>query len=592
MLTTYAATGGKSTNPTSGLAGFLISLTIMPRLDFPATLPPCQGLPPVLRARFSGWHLGMGVPSPLSDLLAGLTAQAGKDPECAAIAQGMALWGLQAHPLDRDLARWGLRMADSGLTLSPELAGLAARVSGLPGLDDADGEAMDTWYALARQDDRALILRFLTLVLRDPAKGLAWLAHCWQDLLFLPWPEIAKAVPDMISWTDATLPLRARLEAEWAFHCLPPEEALPLVAGLDANIWGLWRTYAGAELLLRNDEKARGRDALAGLWKAIPWHVNLTLKLHDLFNGPTLAEESTAGSVAVLLYSWNKADLLADTLDSLHRSALGAAKIFALDNGSTDNTPEVLRAARDRFGADRFHVETLPVNVGAPAARNWLLSLNEVRSRRWAAFLDDDVILPEEWLLHLLGVAATRPETGAVGCRITAARPPFGLQSADYNLFGNTPPPTEPGKLPNRVLVFDNTGGAPDIGMFSYTRPCLSVSGCCHLINMRAIEKAGGFDLRYTPSQFDDLDRDLRSALAGMPALYAGTLAVQHVQHSSLAKAQSVRQIGHVMGNKFKLDTKYSDEDLAVLAQDNAESLWDDLEARYRFLVDRLGPDA
>ena len=297
--------------------------------------------------------------------------------------------------------------------------------------------------------------------------------------------------------------------------------------------------------------------------------------------------------MAVLLYSWNKADLLADTLDSLHRSELGMARIFVLDNGSTDHTPDVLRAATDRFGADRFHVETLPVNVGAPAARNWLLSLEGVRSRHWAAFLDDDVVLPEHWLLHLLGAAGTQKNVGAVGCRITAAAPPHGLQSADYNLFRRTPAPAEPGKLPNRIMAFDNTGAIdPDYGLFDYTRPCLSVSGCCHLISIRSIEKAGGFDLRYTPTQFDDLDRDLQSALHGMPAVYAGGLAVRHVQHSSLAKAQTLRQIGHVMGNKYKLDTKYSDEELAGLAGNNVARLRADLEAKHAFLVDRLGSGA
>jgi hypothetical protein len=107
---------------------------------------------------------------------------------------------------------------------------------------------------------------------------------------------------------------------------------------------------------------------------------------------------------------------------------------------------------------------------------------------------------------------------------------------------------------------------------------------------MAAVARAGGFDLRYTPSQFDDLDRDLRSALAGMPTLYAGTLAVKHVQHSSLARSRTTRQIGHVMGNKLKLDTKYSDDELAALGRENSRLLWDDLQARHAFLIDRLTP--
>ena len=561
----------------------------MNRLDFPP-VPPCgPRLLPLLRGRFSGWHLGMGRADTLAGLLKGMHQLAQEDPTARAALAGLALWSAQSHPLRPDIAEWCVRLPSEGLPVPPRLAALAARVVHATPLSAEDAEDMGTWNAVIRQDEHSLTLRFLSLVLRLPDKGLSWLAHCWRDLLFLGQPEVSRAGLEQFPWDGATRSLRDRLLAEWAFHSLPPEEALEAVLALDPAYWGLWRTYAGAELLLRAGKKGEAKGALAQLWKALPWHVNLTLKAHDLFFPPPKADPARTGEAAVLLYSWNKADLLADTLASLEASDLGDAPVFALDNGSTDRTPEVLRQARERFGPERFHVETLPVNVGAPAARNWLLALPGVRSRRWAAFLDDDVVLPGDWLARLLGAAETAPGAGAVGCRITSATKPHGLQSADYNLFPQPPEPTEPGKLPNRVLIYDNCAGWPDTGLFTYTRPCLSVSGCCHLISLTAVEKAGGFDLRYTPSQFDDLDRDLRSALAGMPAVYAGGLAVRHVQHSSLAKARSTPQIGHVMGNKFKLDTKYSDEELAALALDNSERLWRDLEARSQALADRLG---
>jgi hypothetical protein len=112
------------------------------------------------------------------------------------------------------------------------------------------------------------------------------------------------------------------------------------------------------------------------------------------------------------------------------------------------------------------------------------------------------------------------------------------------------------------------------------------------MVSMQAVKQVGDFDLRYTPSQFDDLDRDLRSALADMPALYTGSLAIKHVQHSSLAKSQTTRQIGHVMGNKYKLDTKYSDAQLTSLGNANKELLWADLRRKYDFLIDRFASNA
>lgn len=560
----------------------------MHRLDFPHSLPQAPGIQPAFRDNFSGWHLGMGLPEALAGLLHGLDILGEKNPGCRNTAMGMGLWGFQAHPLASGMAGWLIKQMEAGLSVSPALGKLAVRVATLPVLDDTDSETMDTWYALVRQDDRALLIRFLTVVLGSP-KGLSWLHHCWQDMLFLNIPEIPKAALDMVAWDEDTLPLKSRLEAELAFQTQSPEEALPMVESLSPEIWGLWRTYAGAELLLRFGKKGDAKGALAALWQAIPWHVNLTLKLHDLFKPTAEADESDTEGVAILAYSWNKADLLKDTLDSLAKSDIGKAKIFALNNGSTDHTADVLKEAQAKFGADRFHIESLPINVGAPAARNWLLSLPEVRACRWAAYLDDDIVLPKNWLLKLLGASKGHDKLGAVGCRITAATPPFGLQSADYNLFPTPPAAPRPGELPNRVLIYDNCAGSVDSGLFSYTRPCLSVSGCCHMISLEAVEKAGMFDLRYTPSQFDDLDRDLRSALSGMGAVYAGDLAIRHVQHSSLAKSQNAKQVGHVMGNKFKLDTKYTDEELINLGTENKARLWTDLQAKHDFLVDRLG---
>ncbi|AMK12374.1 glycosyltransferase family 2 protein [Pseudodesulfovibrio indicus] len=559
----------------------------MNRFALPNILPDCAPVLPEFQRHFSGWPLGMGSVEAVAGLLPGLFLLSEENPGCRSAAMGMALWGMQAYPLANAMPQWGIKAVNLGLKADTALARLMVAASKLE--HPEEGEATDTWYELARQDDRGLILRFLAAVLADPARGPGWLGRVWQDLIHLGRPEIPKAALDLVRWTGDTLPLKTRMEAEFALHCLEPDEALETIEGLDPNVWGLWRAYAAGEALLRMGRRGEAKAALAGLWQAIPWHVNLTLKVHDIFRPAPLADSADTGDAAILVYSWNKADLLADTLDSLLKSDIGAAKVFALNNGSTDHTARVLAEAVQRFGADRMHVETLPINVGAPGARNWLLSLPEVRAVKWAAFLDDDIVLPEDWLLRLLGPVKGRDDIGAVGCRITAARPPYGLQSADYNLFPTPPVETAPGALPNRVLVYDNCAGALDSGLFTYSRPCLSVSGCCHLVNLRSIERTGGFDLRYTPSQFDDLDRDLRASLNGTPALYVGGLAIRHVQHSSLAKSRTAGQIGQVMGNKLKLDTKYSDEELARLARGNRDLLWTDLTEKSRFLMDRLG---
>lgn len=307
----------------------------------------------------------------------------------------------------------------------------------------------------------------------------------------------------------------------------------------------------------------------------MPWNANLTLLLWDALNiaphAPLPQEHA-----AILAYSWNKAELIVQTLESVFASDIGDNPVIVLDNGSTDETPDALRAARDRFGADRLHVVTLPVNVGAPAARNWLLSLPEVRACRYAAFLDDDVLLPRDWLAKLLNAALRHPECGTVGCSIRDHEHPHALQSADYHLLHRLP--GEAGQEPgDRLRVFNNCTGTLDSGLFAYERPCLSVSGCCHLLDVSLLDSVGVFDVRFTPTQFDDLDRDIRSFLAGRPCLYAGSLSIDHVQRSSLRQASSPAQVAHILGNKIKLEAKYDDRQIDDMVKKNLEMVWRDL---------------
>ena len=501
-------------------------------------------------------------------------------------ARTLADWAWQQSPLDPRLASPLLQLDRMAPWLSSQARNAAKDV--LENVHPENVRDMErlAWTEALHEEKTSTLLRLMNSVLRDKQNGPSWLDAIWTDLLLSGRRELGRAALDTFPFSPAMAPLKARLEAQWAFHSFDPAEAMDHLKPCDSAIWGLWTEYMTAELLLRSGERTKGVHRLQALWKRMDWHTNLTLKLHALV-APDTAGQDTA-EVTVLIYSWNKADLLARTLESLEASELGGAGIVGLDNGSTDHTGQVLAAAQARFGPDRFQVVTLPVNVGAPAARNWLLSRPEVRARTWAAFLDDDVILPADWLSRLLQGAAARPDAGAVGCRIIAAESPHGLQSGDYHIFPDYQC-DEPGPPP--VPVYENCSGL-DIGLFTYCRPCVSVSGCCHLISLASMADAGEFDIRYTPSQFDDLDRDIRAGLAGRSAYYAGDLAIRHVQHSSLAKAKSGSQTQLVMANKRKLDTKFDPADIRALAARNLETAWDDLTAKHTFLVDKFLPDS
>ena len=266
-----------------------------------------------------------------------------------------------------------------------------------------------------------------------------------------------------------------------------------------------------------------------------------------------------------------------DCLTHLAATDLGEAVVAVLDNGSTDATPDMLAGAAALFPADRFVSVRLPVNVGAPGARNWLLTLPEVAACAHVAFLDDDAFPEADWLSRLLATARDNPTAGAIGCAITDMDAPRDHQSADFNLFPPDMGQPSLAEVKERLFVCEPCRGAADVSLFAYARPCLSVSGCCHLLSRRAIEKAGPFDIRFNPTQFDDLERDIRSFLAGYPSVYDGTVRVAHKQGSSLAKAQTQAQVSQVLGNKIKLEYAVSDADADRLWRENLALIGRDL---------------
>ncbi len=439
----------------------------------------------------------------------------------------------------------------------------------------------ELWEQVQGLGDQSLLALFLERALPGPG-GLSLLGDAWEDFVSLEDHELAQC---LLKTSVEEPRLRARLEAELALHQARPQAALDLARSLADTPFAPFGASLAGHILSSAGQREQALPLLSALWKATPWNTNLTLRVNDLAflppEGPL-----PATSTAILVYTWNKAELAGQTLDSVFASDIGDNRVFVLNNGSSDDTAALLAAKREEYGPGRLHVETLPINVGAPAARNWLLALPEVRACSHAAFLDDDVLLPADWLTRLLSAAARHPECGTIGCAIRDSAPPRRLQSADYHILHRQPErEEEPGE---RVRIFNNCTASLDLGLFAYERPCLSVSGCCHLLDLSALDAVGGFDVRFTPTQFDDLDRDLRSWLAGRPCLYTGHLAIDHVQRSSLRQASSPAQVAHILGNKIKLDGKYDDKSLDAVIAGNFALAWQDLLAKHAALTERF----
>ncbi|MUM77138.1 glycosyltransferase [Pseudodesulfovibrio sp. F-1] len=343
-----------------------------------------------------------------------------------------------------------------------------------------------------------------------------------------------------------------------------------------ADVFGPAFAGVGAGLaLLAEGDRASASLLLIGGLRHAPWNTSLLLRLYDLLAGHDEEVRPLGGSVAVLLYSWNKAVELDATLRSLLQSELAGASLFVLDNGSTDGTAEVLRSWQTRFdsrlGPGRFTVLTLPVNIGAPAARNWLMRLQAVARHDFACYLDDDVEIPSDWLLRLGAAVHHYPEAGVWGCKVVDHANGALIQSADSHLLVDEdgPPPDLSRLAPNPFRLSDLHIQTLDCGLLDILRPCASVTGCCHLFRTRDLLEVGDFAIHLSPSQYDDMERDLRLCEAGRFPVYQGHLGVRHRKRTGAASRVSDREEGNALGNKYKMQTMH--ERSALVAAMHAE---------------------
>jgi hypothetical protein len=141
-----------------------------------------------------------------------------------------------------------------------------------------------------------------------------------------------------------------------------------------------------------------------------------------------------------------------------------------------------------------------------------------------------------------------------------------------------------------RPLV--NYGPGPDLGLLAATRACASVSGCCHLLRGEALCGGAPFDIRFSPSQFDDLARDLGGFLAGRRTVYVGVTAVLHHQHAGPAQARTRAAVGQLAGARRKLDGLFGDAPMAVAAKRDLDTAWDELFEAQRELAHTRLPSA
>lgn len=553
--------------------------------------------------------------------LLGMAQKALTHPAACSGSSGEEFRGVEPRRLGLDLAlaAWEHDMLDGGLAaqlLNLGKDALASRVLTLLAEVTGHYEPPENMHYLLRllgrrETDKAFA--YLERQGRDAPGNLFWLQQIMGLAIYEGRFDIARRRLTGVRphCPDTLTPLLDGLEADLAV-CEQDLETAATRYEQAARAGTLVSLSRLAEVHLRTGRGNMALDLIRRVRHRRPWNVNLLLKLHDLEQG--VADDMSmpfeaalgGGRVAVLLYTWNKARELAQTLEHLEPALAAAPRgevlLVVLDNGSSDGTAALLQDWSKRLG-ETMEVVTLPVNVGAPAARNWLIQHPSVRQSRWIAYLDDDALPPPDWLGRLGAAVRRYPDAGVWGCRILDAGNPLLIQKADLHLREPRQDKTAEGiapSYPRRFSISNIHSQVLDMGQFSYMRPCGLVTGCVHLFRRRVLDTVGGFDLRFSPSQYDDVAHDIRLGLHGLLPVYQGHLAVKHLQLSGRAghvtaskrpgteAADNSREasLAGALGNMYKLQMLYTGEQLAKLRETIRLRLLEDVLAKQELLLE------
>jgi O-antigen biosynthesis protein len=246
----------------------------------------------------------------------------------------------------------------------------------------------------------------------------------------------------------------------------------------------------------------------------------------QVFADPLPPALAAPPKVSVVVAAYNAATTLGPCLDSLSQLDYPDFEVIVVDDGSSDRTAEIARAAHVKLLRREHQGLAAARNAGVEAARGEIV-----------AFIDADAVADRDWLYHLVETMGRHGTPAAGGVNFPpAARSIVGAAIA-----------AAPGQ-PREVRASED----------SLAQMC----GCNMAIDKTALAASGGFDPVFTAAG-DDVDISWRLTKAGATIAYAPAAVVVHERRRSV-RGYLAQQRGYGTGEGL-LARKYPERRTAQI---------------------------
>ena len=228
---------------------------------------------------------------------------------------------------------------------------------------------------------------------------------------------------------------------------------------------------------------------------------------------------------AVVILNWNTAELLERFLPGVLRSTAGLdAEVVVADNGSTDNSLDVLKAS-----FPQVRVVALDKNYGFVGGYN--LALEQIEAEYYV-LLNTDVKAEGSWLSTLQRWMDTHPDCGVCGPKLLSFSEPdrfeyAGAAGGYLDSFG----------YPYcRGRVLSHT--AKDEGQYDSPKDVMWVSGACLMVRSALYHKLSGLDFRFF-AHMEEIDLCWRVQLHGWKVTVVPEAEVWHIGGGTLSSGSA-----------------------------------------------------
>lgn len=245
----------------------------------------------------------------------------------------------------------------------------------------------------------------------------------------------------------------------------------------------------------------------------------LAIDFHAFDDHPALHQAAAAGNSAdiqtsIIIPVFNKAEFTFQCIRSLlNEIDFTTTEVIVVDNASTDGTPNLLSRCKFlrviRNEENQGFVDAC--NQGAAAARG-----------EYLLFLNNDTEVLSGWLRHLVETIESQGAIGAVGSMFLY--PNGSIQEAGSIVWQDG------------GAQHYGWGGSPDDRRFTFAREVDYCSAASLLIRTELFQQLGGFDRRFAPAYYEDVDLCFGVRSLGYKVIYQPMSRVVHYEGATAGR--------------------------------------------------------